>query len=146
VYETGCTNPHCRSIFWKYAFTQTSPNSAPNQAPPLNAVLYIAVDPPPSPIRLGSPAIKVTVTVKNISDREIYLETVRTGNVSAGYMDFNYLLMKDGHEVETTFFHRKITGRQRPNDPQEVWGGSFILLPHPPGVICQMKNRPEAVL
>jgi len=121
------------------SFAQTSAISSAKQSPPLSSVLSITVDPPPSPIRLGSPVINVTVTVKNISDKEIYLETVRTGNFSAGYMDFNYLLMKDGHEVETTFFHRKITNRQRPNDPQEVWGGSFILLPHPPGVIYQMK-------
>lgn len=119
------------------SFAQTSPNTATKQ-PPLSSVLSIAVDPPPSPIRLGSPVINVTVTVKNISDKEIYLETVRTGNVSAGYMDFNYLLMKDGREIETTFFHRKITGRNRPDDPQEVWSGSFIVLPHPPGVIYRM--------
>ena len=120
------------------SFAQTSPISGAKQPPPLSSVLSIAVDPPPSPIRLGSPTIKVTVIVKNISDKEIYLETVRSPNGVAAYMDFGYLLTKDGREVETTFFHRKITGRNREGDPQEVWAGSFILLPHPPGVIYQM--------
>jgi hypothetical protein len=47
--------------------------------------------------------------------------------------------VKDSREVETTFFHRKITGRNRPDDPDEVWAGSFIVLPHPPGLIYQMQ-------
>jgi hypothetical protein len=41
---------------------------------------------------LDSP-INVKVTVKNISDKEIYLETVRSPNGMAAYMDFAYLLM-----------------------------------------------------
>jgi hypothetical protein len=62
------------------SFAQTPPISAAKQSPPLSSVLSITLDPPPSPIRLGSPAINVTVTVKNISDKEIYLETMRSPN------------------------------------------------------------------
>jgi hypothetical protein len=40
--------------------------------------------------------------------------------------------------VETTFFYRKITGRQRPDDPEEVWAGSYFPVLHPPGLIYQM--------
>lgn len=116
-----------------------APSANAETNPPLSSVLSITIDPPASPIRLGSPTANVTVTVKNISDKEIYLETVRTATFSSGYMDFNYLLMKDGQEAETTFFHRKITNRQRPGDPEEVWSGSFIALPHPPGMIYEMK-------
>jgi hypothetical protein len=44
-------------------------------------------------------------------------------------MAFRFLLSKDGREVETTFFHRKLTGKQRPGDPSEVWSGSSIFAP-----------------
>jgi len=114
-------------------FAQTSPDTATKQ--PLNPTFSITVAPPAAPIRLGSP-INDTVTVKNISGKEIYIETTRSQD--ARYLDFAYLLLKDGHEVETTFFHRKITGRNRPDDPQEVWAGSYIILPHPPGKIYEM--------
>ena len=124
-------------ISGQFSFAQTSPDSATKQAPPISSEVSITVDPPPSPIRLAS-LINVKVTVTNITDKEIYLETVRSPNGMAAYMDFAYLLMKDGREVETTFFHRKITGRQRPDDPDGVWAGSFIVLPHPPGLIYQM--------
>ena len=54
-------------------------------------------------------------------------------------MACRYDLERNGHEVETTFFHRKITGRNRDGDPNEVYGGSSILLPHPPGKMFEMK-------
>jgi hypothetical protein len=85
---------------------------------------------PPDDIRLGSP-INVIVTVTNVSGKEIYIQSDR-GKDSA-YKGFFYALTRDGREVETTFFHRKITGRQRPDDPPEVLHGSSIVLPHPPG-------------
>ena len=53
-------------------------------------------------------------------------------------MDFTYLLVKDGREVETTFFHRKISGRNRSDGRPEVWTGSSILRPRPPGTIFVM--------
>jgi hypothetical protein len=98
----------------------------------------IKVAPPSAPIRLGQPAT-ILVTVTNISDKAIYLDSTRTTSDVGMYRDFQYLLTRNGQEVETTFFNRKLTGRQRPDDPQEVWAGSTILLPHPPGKIWDMK-------
>ena len=72
----------------------------------------------------------------NISGKEIYMESNRSQD--AKYTDFTYLLAKDGREVETTLFHTKISGRNRPDDPPEVWNGSSIVLPHPPGTIFVM--------
>jgi len=118
-----------------YCFGQTSRNVATKQPVPPNPVFSITVDPPAGPIKLGSP-INFTVTVTNISDKEIYWESDRGKDTV--YKAFAVLLMKGGHEVETTFFHRKITGRQRTDDSQEVETGSSISLPHPPGKMFVM--------
>ena len=93
---------------------------------------------PLAPIGLGQPAT-IIVTVTNISDKEIYLDSTRTTSDVGMYRDFQYLLTRNGQEVETTFFNGKLTGRLRADDPQEVWAGSTILLPHPPGKIWDMK-------
>ena len=83
-----------------------------------------------SPIRVGD-AININITVTNISGKEIYWIFDKGKN--ATYKVFAVSLMKDGKEVETTFFHRKITGRQRANDPVEVESGSSNPVPYPPG-------------
>ena len=116
-------------------FGQASPNGETQDASKADPVYSITVAPPADPIRLGSP-INVTVTVTNISSKEIYLASDRGPNTK--YKDFTYLLMKNGREVETTWFHRKITGRNRPDDPPEVEAGSSITLPHAPGTIFVM--------
>src|SRR5882672_3492270 len=82
-------------------FSQTPP--AATAKPKQNPVFSIAVAPPDDPIKLDSP-ILITVTVTNISGREAYWASDR--GADGGYTDFRYLLMKDGHEVETTLFHR----------------------------------------
>jgi hypothetical protein len=123
-------------LLGRSSFGQTTANPAKEKPASSTPEISITVDPPAAPIRVESPVV-VTVTVTNISGKEIYLESTRSQH--AAYRDFAYLLLKDGHEVETTFFHRKITGRNRPDDPQEVWSGSTILLPHPPGTIYVMK-------
>jgi len=97
-----------------------------------NPLFSIAVAPADDPIKLGSP-IPVTVTVTNISGKDAAWPSERGQN--GPYKEFRYLLMKDGHEVEMTVFHRKITGRQRSDDPQEVEISSTISLPAPPGVV-----------
>ncbi len=103
---------------------------------PLPPAPAIAIDVlPPMPMRLGSP-INVTVTVDNITGKDIYLASER--GVNGSFVDYRFLLTKDGREVPTTFFHRKITGRQRPDDPSEVYSGSSILLSHPPGRMFTM--------
>jgi hypothetical protein len=88
-------------------FGQTPPNVAAEKSTPLDPVVSITVAQTSDANRLGLP-IRVTVTETNISGEEIYLKSDR-GKDSA-YKDYVYALTKDGHEVETTFFHRKITG------------------------------------
>jgi len=116
-----------------YCFGQVPPTTAKPTS--LNPEFSITVDPPAAPSRLGSP-INITVTVTNISGKEIYWSS-DIGKDTV-YKAFGILLKKDGREVETTFFHRKITGRQRPDDPPEAEGGSSIALPHPPGKMFVM--------
>ena len=96
----------------------------------------ITVDPPAAPIHLRSP-INVTITVTNITDKEIWCSHGR--DKDSVYRAFAVLLMKDGREVETTIFDRKITDRLRPDDPPVDPGfGSSISLPHPPGKMFVM--------
>jgi len=116
-------------------FAQTASNTANEKQTSPNPVFSVTVAPPDGPIRLGS-SINITVTVTNISGKEIYWESDR-GKDSV-YKAFVVLLKKDGREVETTFFHREISGRQRPDDPREAGSGSSILLPHPPGKMFAM--------
>src|SRR4051812_29491656 len=77
--------------------------------------------------RLGGP-LEVTLAVTNISNSELFWRVYRP---YPGLMGFRFLLTKDGQEVETTFLHRVLTGRQRPEDPPEVWSGDSIILPKP---------------
>jgi hypothetical protein len=96
----------------------------------------ISVAGPTGPIKLGTP-ITVKVTVTNISQRDLYWQS-ELGKDSA-YRSFTFLLSKNGHEAETTHFHRRLSGRQREGDPVEVPGsGSSILLPHPPGKMFEI--------
>jgi hypothetical protein len=90
----------------------------------------ISLAPPVGPIRLGTPII-VTVTVTNVAHKDIWWRSDISKD--SPYLGFRYLLTRDGREVETTFFHRKITGRQRPDDPSEVSSGSAITSPLAPG-------------
>jgi hypothetical protein len=90
------------------------------------------VDQPASPFYLGTP-INVTFTVRNVTGTDIYLSS--TKGKDGILCDFRFFLARGGREVETTFLHRKMTGRNREGDPSEVWSGSSILLPHPPGTI-----------
>ncbi len=83
--------------------------------------------------------IEATMTVTNITRKDILWSAVRSSKTDSWYAGFQFLLKKDGREVETTFFHRKISGRQRPNDPPEVWGESTVLLPKPPGIMFANK-------
>jgi hypothetical protein len=62
------------------------------------------------------------------------------------YTAFAVMLTKNGTEVETTVFDRKITSRQRPGDPQEVQAGSSISLPHPPGKMFVDDDQPGPAL
>jgi hypothetical protein len=110
-------------------FGQTLPSAASGHSKTVDPGYSITVAPPADPIRLGSP-INVTVTVKNISDKEIYWESEFS---DTAYQAFTTLLTKDGSAVETTFFGRKVRGKQRPGDPPEAQHGSSILSSVAPG-------------
>jgi hypothetical protein len=116
-------------------YGQASPSAATEKRATANSVFSIAVDPPVGAIHLGSP-INVALTVTNTSGKEIYWVSDRGKDTV--YKTFAILLMKDGREVETTFFNRKISGRNRPDDPQEVETGSSISAPLVPGKMFVM--------
>jgi len=97
----------------------------------------ITLTQPKNPFHLDSP-IQVTMTIKNITQKDILWRAGRSTDIDAWYHDFQFLFQNNGKEVETTFFHRKISNRQRPDDPVDVWSGSTILLPKPPGTMFVM--------
>jgi hypothetical protein len=80
------------------------------------------------PLRLGSP-INIVIKV-GVGQKEIYW---RAEKGDTAYRAFHFSLTKDGREVETTAFHRKITGRQSADDPREPDGGGSIVAPVAPG-------------
>ncbi|HLJ29313.1 MAG TPA: hypothetical protein VKY85_21580 [Candidatus Angelobacter sp.] len=96
-----------------------TPQSAVSPQPAFS----IALSPPAGPISAAS-SIDVKITVQNISGKPISW-VADFGDTA--YKAFHFSLKKDGHEVETTFFHRKITGKHRSGDPAEVSGGSAIV-------------------
>jgi len=110
-------------------FGQTPAGVATKGAPQTDAVYSIVVEAPPGPVTLASP-INITVKVTNISGKEAGW---RSESPDTAYRNFRYSLTKDGREVATTFYHRKITGRQRPDDPLEVASGSSITSMVRPG-------------
>jgi hypothetical protein len=117
--------PHCLG--------QTPSNAAVEAS--ATPVFSISVAPPAGPIRLGSP-INVVVTMTNISGGHIDLASDR--GPQSKYKAFTFLLTKNGKEVKTTFFYRKITGRKRPDDPSEVEHGGSIVLSYPAGPIIRV--------
>jgi hypothetical protein len=91
-------------------FGQTPPNAVNGNSATLKPEFSIVVTPPAGPIKLGVP-VNVSVTVTNVSGKEIYWTAE---SPDTAYRAFNILLKKEGQKVETTVFHRKITGTQRP--------------------------------
>lgn len=100
----------------------------------------IVLNGPASPVPLNWP-VRVTWTVTNTSDGDVHWAFPKSTSKDAGYLLFSYLLEKDGHEVEATFFNRKLTGRVRPSDPplsSSDLKRDTILLPHSPGKMFDM--------
>jgi hypothetical protein len=96
----------------------------------------IFVNASPTPYKLGEP-VQITVAVTNITNHDIGWRSERIRE--SQYMACRYELEQNGHEVETTFFHRKITGKNRVGDPNEVYAGSSIVIPKPPGKMFEME-------
>lgn len=110
-------------------FGQTAPNAATAKSRTMNPGYTITVSPAADPIHLGT-RINITITVKNTSGKENFW---RSDSGDTAYKAFRFLLTQNGHECELTFFHRKVTGRNRPGDPAEVAAGSSIVAPVAPG-------------
>ena len=114
-----------------WCFGQSVPKAEKEGSAPVNSAISLAVDLPATPIRLDAPQINVNITATNVSDKDVWFELWRDKN--GPYKIFRILLMQHGTEVQTTFFHRKITGRQTPDDPLEVESGSLFPVVYPPG-------------
>src|SRR5262245_55101678 len=91
--------------------------------------LSITLSPPAGPITLAAP-IEIVITVKNTGDKSLswMAEFWHTE-----YTAFHVLLTKDGHEPETTVFHRVLRGTRRPDDPPVRSRGSKIVSLIEPG-------------
>jgi hypothetical protein len=118
-------------VFTQSCLGQTAPKTASPSPQSSSPAFVIAVDGPTPPVRLES-TINVNVTVTNVSGKEMWWEWERQ-HKDAGYRAFSWLLTKGGREVETTFFGRKISNRQREDDPQEVESGSLFPVTYSPG-------------
>jgi hypothetical protein len=113
-----------------YCLGQAHANIGAQEPKASSPAFSIAVDGPTSPIRLGSP-IKVNVTVTNTTGKNIFWEWDR--GKDATYKAFTFLLVRGGREAETTVFHRKMSGRQRHDDPPEAATLSPMPVSYPPG-------------
>src|SRR6185437_9009138 len=91
----------------------------------------IVLTEPAGAFRLSGP-MQVAMTITNVTNHEVFWSANQGSDKESWYSGFRFLLQKDGKEVEPTFFHRKISGRQRSGDPAEVLSKESILLPKPP--------------
>lgn len=78
------------------------------------------------------------MTITNVTDGDILWSANRAQDRESWYSGFRFFLQKDGKEVDTTFFHRKISNRQRADDPPEVLSGDSILISKPRGLMFTM--------
>jgi len=114
------------------SFAQTSSVAGNERSVQVNPGYTITLTQPTSPLNLAS-KITIPMTIVNVTNGDLLWRAEWSTDKDAWYSGFRFLLTKDGKEVETTFFHRKISGRQLRGDPDEVESGSTVLLPKPPG-------------
>jgi hypothetical protein len=120
--------------FGALCLAQTSSGAGNDVPAQVHPAYTITLAEPTGPLSLGS-EIKVPMTVTNVTGGDILWRAVRSADSSAWHRGFRFLLTNNGKEVETTVFHRKIAGRQRQGDPNEVDRGSTILLSKAPGIM-----------
>ena len=125
------------SVICCFGQAQTSPAVSNQNAASSASGYTITLAHPSKPFHLDS-SMQATMTITNITDGDVFWRAIRSAEKDSWYSGFHFELKKDGKEAETTFFHRKASGRQRPDDPAEVWSGSTILLPKPPGIMFVM--------
>jgi hypothetical protein len=124
------------AFYMACGFGQQDSKSSANAALQSNEEYSISLSAPSTTIHVGDPTA-VTLTITNITNHGIYWRSGR--GEDSPYTAFSYLLLRDGKEVEATTFHRRISGRQNVNDPEQVENGSSIVLAHPPGIMFVMK-------
>ncbi|MGO8788440.1 MAG: hypothetical protein ACLQVL_13815 [Terriglobia bacterium] len=97
---------------------------------PASAGYSLTIATPPEQLHLSAP-INIAITVKNISDNEVYWRAVSD---NTAYRAFHFLLEKDGKEVGITRFHRIILRHElRPDDQPESMRESSIVSALEPG-------------
>jgi hypothetical protein len=114
---------------------QNRPESKGGRSAASHPSYSITLTNPTNPVKVGVP-IEIVVTVTNETNGDLHWNSP-LGKDSI-YESFKFLLTKNGREAPTTFFHRKVSGRQRAGDPNEVAGGSSITLSHPPGKMFEI--------
>lgn len=117
-----------------------SPAGASQPSSHSAARFSIVLTGPSAPVPLNWP-VNVKWSVTNTTSHAIGWQVLLSTSKDAGYRGFGYLLEKDGHEVATTFFNRRISGRVRPDDPplsSADLRGDTVLVPRPPGKIFEM--------
>jgi hypothetical protein len=112
------------ALFWLLSWSVMHLCAQSQDASALTPLFSITTEPPSGSFHVGKP-IEVQVTVKNISGKEIYWAYHRS---DTGYRAVQVRLTQNGHEVETTVFDRKITGRPRPDERLDL-SYSTIALP-----------------
>jgi hypothetical protein len=93
---------------------------------PEYSITIAAVD---QSLTVGKP-INIQVSVKNITDKDIWW---RAEFGDTAYKAFQFSFTKNGRDVGTTFFHRKVKGKQRDGDPEQVSGGGSVVSALAPG-------------
>jgi len=116
------------TMLWTGSLVQEHPASSAESASLSKPAFSITIA-PSSPLDLSAP-IEISVTVKNVSNTDMSWEA-EYGNTA--YKAFDVSLTRGNHSVGTTFFHRKIRGKQRADDPHETAGGSSVVSMVPPG-------------
>jgi hypothetical protein len=119
-------------LAWGHCYAQTVTSAKAISQKPVFSITLAA---PAEPIHLGTP-INLTVTINNVTTKEIYWEADRGKN--SVYKAVNISLVKGGHEPETTLLNRRIHGKQRADDPVDAGSGSSIVLSYPPGKMFTM--------
>ncbi len=79
---------------------------------------------PASPVPVNGPII-VAVTIINITDKPLWWDP--------RYVDFRYLLERDGQKIERTFPNRRGPGKGRRNDPSANLKDETVVVSYPPG-------------
>lgn len=100
-----------------------------------NGPLSIAISSAGGRLVAGSPIV-VTITLRNNGSQDAFWDSERP---DPAYRNFRFSLTLDGEKVQSTAYHRKITGQQLPTDPSEIASGSSAIATLSAGQSAQFK-------